>query len=139
MIVKRLREQRHWSQEQLARLAGLSLRTVQRVEAGQKASLETVKALAAVLETDIDRLTEDIMIIDKTSELWKAEPWPVRALLWGINRRSKELLIVECLLILVGVASWLVFEQPHITTPLAFLFAYVSAKLVAYVDSKGYW
>ena len=47
--LKQLREQRGWSQEQLAEIAGLSTRTVQRVEASGAASLETRMALAVAL------------------------------------------------------------------------------------------
>ena len=47
--LKQLREQRGWSQEQLAEIAGLSTRTVQRVEARGAASLETRMALAVAL------------------------------------------------------------------------------------------
>jgi transcriptional regulator with XRE-family HTH domain len=55
MIVRKLRLRRGWSQEQLAELAGVSIRTVQRAERGGSMSLETVNALAAVFE--IDRTT----------------------------------------------------------------------------------
>jgi transcriptional regulator with XRE-family HTH domain len=56
IIVRKLRLQRGWTQEDLARFAGLSVRSVQRVERGQQGSLETLKALAAVLETDVATL-----------------------------------------------------------------------------------
>jgi transcriptional regulator with XRE-family HTH domain len=48
--LRSLREQRGWSQEQLADVSGLSARTIQRVEATGAASLETRMALAAALE-----------------------------------------------------------------------------------------
>lgn len=48
--IRSLREQRGWSQEQLADVSGLSARTIQRVEASGTASLETRMALAAALE-----------------------------------------------------------------------------------------
>lgn len=48
--LRSLREQRGWSQEQLADVSGLSARTIQRVEASGTASLETRMALAAALE-----------------------------------------------------------------------------------------
>ncbi|MCK9489744.1 MAG: helix-turn-helix domain-containing protein [Xanthomonadales bacterium] len=51
-LLRRLREQRAWSQEQLAEVAGLSVRTVQRVENGAAASLETRMALAAALDVE---------------------------------------------------------------------------------------
>lgn len=46
-LVRRIRRERAWSQEQLACVAGLSLRTIQRVEADGSASLETNMALAS--------------------------------------------------------------------------------------------
>jgi len=49
VTVKRLREQRTWSQEHLATVADLSLRTIQRVESEGTGSLETRAALASAL------------------------------------------------------------------------------------------
>ncbi|WP_343463692.1 helix-turn-helix domain-containing protein [Pantoea sp.] len=48
-----LRLARAWSQEQLAELSGLSVRTVQRIENGDKPSLETLSSLAAVFEMSV--------------------------------------------------------------------------------------
>lgn len=53
MIVKKLRLQRGWSQEHLAELTDLSVRTIQRLERGHKPGLETIKSLAAVFEVDL--------------------------------------------------------------------------------------
>lgn len=53
MIVRKLRLQRGWSQEQLAEMTGLSARTIQRIERGQKPSLESARAMAAVFEVDL--------------------------------------------------------------------------------------
>ena len=50
------RQQRAWSQSQLADASGLSLRTVQRIEKEGKASLESAKALAAVYNLVIPNL-----------------------------------------------------------------------------------
>jgi transcriptional regulator with XRE-family HTH domain len=47
--LKHLRDTRAWSQEQLAEIAGLNTRTVQRVEASGKAAQETCMALASAL------------------------------------------------------------------------------------------
>ena len=38
-LVKRLRQERHWSQEQLSEMCGLNLRTIQRLEKNGNASL----------------------------------------------------------------------------------------------------
>lgn len=48
--IRALRAARAWSQEQLAEVAGLSVRTVQRAETGGTASVETRMALASALE-----------------------------------------------------------------------------------------
>jgi len=56
MIVKKLRLQRGWSQDQLSQLSGLSIRTIQRIEKGQNPGLESLKSLAAVFELPITEL-----------------------------------------------------------------------------------
>lgn len=61
MLIQKLRLQRGWSQEQLAEVSGLSVRTIQRLERGQPGSLESMNALAAVFEIDLDRLKEPAM------------------------------------------------------------------------------
>ena len=59
MLIQKLRLQRGWSQEQLAEVSGVSVRTVQRLERGQPGSPETLKALAAVFDIDdFNRLKE---------------------------------------------------------------------------------
>lgn len=57
--IKRWREERHWSQEHLAELAGIGVRTIQRIENGDKASGESLKALAAAFNVDVMALTLD--------------------------------------------------------------------------------
>lgn len=74
MIVRKLRLQRGWSQDQLAELADVSVRTIQRVERGQKPSLETSKALAAVFEVDLSTFTsEDELVNDNYDAQEKIE------------------------------------------------------------------
>jgi len=58
--VKSLRLTRHWSQEQLAQLSHLNVRTIQRVEKGEGAGLETLKSLASVFEISVDELKFEI-------------------------------------------------------------------------------
>jgi transcriptional regulator with XRE-family HTH domain len=52
MLVQKLRLQRGWSQQQLAELSGLNVRTIQRIEKGQEPSVESLKSLAAVFNVD---------------------------------------------------------------------------------------
>ena len=58
-IVRRLRTERGWSQDQLAIASGLSLRTIQRVEAEGIASMDTAVSLAATYEIRLIELQED--------------------------------------------------------------------------------
>ncbi len=53
MTIRALRLERGWSQEQLADCTGISVRTIQRLENGGTAGLESAKALAAVFETEV--------------------------------------------------------------------------------------
>lgn len=55
--VKAFRLARAWSQEQLAEMAALSVRTVQRIESGDQPSLETLSALAAVFGVSVTELS----------------------------------------------------------------------------------
>lgn len=59
ILIQKLRLQRGWSQQQLAEMSGLSTRTVQRLEAGKPASMESLKSLAAVFEVDFATLQEN--------------------------------------------------------------------------------
>ena len=60
MSVKSLRLKSNWSQEQLAHLSGLNVRTIQRIEKGERVGLETLKSLASVFEITIDDLKKVI-------------------------------------------------------------------------------
>jgi len=64
--IKRWREERSWSQDHLSEAAGLSLRTVQRIENGDGASRESVMALAAAFNVDVIALTVDARTEAKT-------------------------------------------------------------------------
>jgi|SRR5690554_4179127 len=67
MIVRKLRLQRGWSQDQLAQMSGLSIRTIQRIERGQNPGLDSLRSLAAVFEVDISDLQEEQPMANETS------------------------------------------------------------------------
>ena len=87
MLVKSLRQKNNWSQEQLAQLSGLNIRTIQRVEKGDSVGIETLKSLAAVFEVEVSELKntnstekqitkpdkESLVEIDKRKEIAKSE------------------------------------------------------------------
>jgi transcriptional regulator with XRE-family HTH domain len=64
MNVRALRNEKNWSQEQLAHFSGLSIRTIQRIENNEKVGLESLKSLAAVFEIDLTPLTQIKQDID---------------------------------------------------------------------------
>jgi transcriptional regulator with XRE-family HTH domain len=68
MLVRKLRLERGWSQETLAELSGLSVRTIQRLERGGKASLETLSGLAATFEISVSDLSVEAEV-DKQDNL----------------------------------------------------------------------
>jgi transcriptional regulator with XRE-family HTH domain len=55
-LIRSEREQRAWSQEHLAAVTGLGLRTIQRIEKTGAASFESARALAAVFERHVASL-----------------------------------------------------------------------------------
>lgn len=54
--VKKLRLEHGWSQDRLAKLSGLSLRTIQRIEAGRSCSVESRLSLASTFDIPPNRL-----------------------------------------------------------------------------------
>ena len=57
--IKQYRLKNAWSQEQLAQLTSLSVRTIQRIEKGHPPGLETISALASVFNVTISELSDD--------------------------------------------------------------------------------
>lgn len=67
--IRESREKRAWSQEQLAGIAGVSLRTVQRIESGKPASFESLKAIASAFDLSVEELVHDSGIPTETSSI----------------------------------------------------------------------
>lgn len=59
MIIRKLRLERGFSQEDLAAMSDVSVRTIQRIERGAAAYAETLKALAAALDVDFGDLRKE--------------------------------------------------------------------------------
>nr|WP_315469439.1 helix-turn-helix transcriptional regulator [uncultured Undibacterium sp.] len=92
MILKQLRLSRHLSQDQLAQMSGLSVRTIQRIESGHKPSVESLKCLASVLEVDISTLNQEQFMMDKKSGNWQNLPFWLKCwfALHFLNLRPKR-------------------------------------------------
>ena len=72
LFIRAYREQRHWSQEQLGEISGLSVRTIQRVEQGQESSFDTRRALGVAFGfEDIDFLNKPLNL--PTEEVLRAQ------------------------------------------------------------------
>lgn len=57
--IKELRTSRAWSQEQFAKMSGLDVRTIQRIEKGEPASFESLKSVASVLKMNVSDLLNE--------------------------------------------------------------------------------
>ncbi len=55
-------------------MSGLNVRTIQRIESGHKASVESLKCLAAVFEVNLSTLNQEKFMIDKSTDNWKELP-----------------------------------------------------------------
>lgn len=76
-LVRSERQSRGWTQQQLADIASLSLRTVQRVENQGQGSNETVSALCAVMALE----RETLLAPSRALERQREKQWSVLLLL----------------------------------------------------------
>jgi len=67
-LVKKLRNDRTWSQEQLSSISGLSLRTIQRIENEGRCSKESKKALAVAFEIIANDLDLNLVAVNSLAE-----------------------------------------------------------------------
>ncbi len=154
MFVRVLRQRFRLSQEQLADSAGLSLRTIQRVEAGHRISYASLRALAGVFEVDVDKLELELYAVNKTSNDYKELPLWVRLMLgrgWVSSGRRElrfteiVLVIVGALLVAVSIASsfWPLIHDPKGSALYAgllmFLFAYLISICIRVGDRYSAW
>ena len=57
-LIVQYRHQRAWSQQHLSMVAGVSLRTIQRIENEGNASFDTLKAIASAFDTEVNKITQ---------------------------------------------------------------------------------
>jgi len=88
-LVRALREGRKWSQEALAEASGLNVRTIQRMENGEPATLQTKRALARAFEL------EDIDAFDKAWPTPKYTVWFVDDLKSNLDIFAKKHLLSD--------------------------------------------
>ena len=104
MFIKNLRKKKHLSQENLAELSGLSLRTIQRVESGHRVGYASLRALAAAFEINVDELEQELYSMDEIVKEYKDYPLWLRVYLgsgWFSASRS-EFKKTEIFFLVVG-------------------------------------
>ena len=154
MFVRVLRRRFRLSQEQLAESSGLSLRTIQRVEAGHRISYASLRALADVFEVDVDKLELELYAMNKTSEDYRELPLWVRLMLgrgW-VSSSRRELIFTEVILVCLGTllvglsianSFWSFVYDPKgsalYSGLLMFLFAYLTSVCIRIGDKYSAW
>jgi len=115
-MIKILRSQKRISQEQLAEESRLSLRTIQRVEAGHRASYSSLRALAKVFEVDVDQLEWELYAMNKSANEFTESPLWVRVLLrktwYSTSRKWSQ--IWERIFIVVFAVCFLLAVSPFL-------------------------
>ena len=81
-LVRSERERRAWSQEHLASVTGLGLRTITRIETTGRASHESVKALASVFQIEVAALNNERNVDVRSDQL------EVDILAWSLSPKN---------------------------------------------------
>ena len=118
MIVRKLRLKKGWSQSQLAEMAGVTTRTIQRIEQGNRPSMETCKALASVFEVDLSLFQPEDEHMQNQAEAHEIELKPDEQLALLYAKRVKE---------------FFEFLTTYLVIAAVFLFAFHDAPVVYYV------
>lgn len=146
MLIRKLRLERGISQEQLAEAASLSLRTIQRVEAGHRVSYASLRALATTFEMNVDLLERELYAMKTKKDEHVEKPLWVRLILGlpSLGRLSPaSLMRHEASLVAYAIfafaASFIIkrvdFPFWNLTTVDALHFSAFSALFVAYIAS----
>src|SRR5512139_2319908 len=119
MSFRSWRERMLLSQEKVAEMSGLSLRTVQRLEAGHRVSYASLRALAAAFKTDVDLMERELYAVNRPDDFVEIPRW-VRLMSdrrWfggkGLSRR--DVLVIEAFCLVCAfvplVAWWLLTDR----------------------------
>ena len=103
--VAEIRKQKSLTQENLAEKAYVTVRTVQRVEAGEDVSNETLKSISNALDVTVNELFESVEYSEKEEEIMEISKQQQNQ----INYRKNEMFTIR--LIIFGF----IFEfNPHV-------------------------
>jgi transcriptional regulator with XRE-family HTH domain len=134
--LKSLRLKKHWSQEELAQMSNLNVRTIQRVEKGDSVGVETLKSLAAVFEISIDELKRIIESEKQPKAQRKVDKEDNDAELANILEKVKSIKYFYAFTAFLA-ANFLLFMLPNYNGgenlgPLIAVFVSFSAMIIGY-------
>ena len=146
MLIRKLRQDKDFSQEQLAEATHLSLRTIQRVEAGHRVSYSSLRALAATFEINVDSLERELYAMNTSKDEYIEKPLWIRLILNlpSLSRLGRSGLIrheawLVAYALFAYASSFIVpkveFPFGRLTTVDALYFSAFSALFVAYIAS----
>lgn len=139
-MVKKLRTEKNWSQEQLSEASGLSLRTIQRLESGGNASIETLRALSEVFDIDPKAL-----IISEEEEVMTPFDAVKNSLLKfadfsGTATRFEYWWFLAFFVLVIAIAS-VIHEQVYQIAVLILLLPFIAAgtRRLNDIGQSGWW
>jgi transcriptional regulator with XRE-family HTH domain len=152
MSFRSWRERKLVSQEKVAEMSGLSLRTVQRLEAGHRVSYASLRALATAFATDVDLLERELYAVNKPTEEFVEIPRWVRLMsdrrvFGGRGLSRRDVLVIEafcmgCFVIAFAV-SFLAREDARVAiariSAIALMSCYLTAVSVRVMDHYKLW
>lgn len=103
MVLKELRLDKGWSQEHLAEITGLSVRTIQRIEKGEKAGIESMNSLASVFEVPVSELTD---VLDNKEQETMSEDVIGK----NLSKRNREFVINALAYVIVMFGFYALFS-----------------------------
>lgn len=124
MSLKEIRIRKNWSQDELALLSGLSVRTIQRIERNHKAGLESLKSLAAAFNIDIEELQKELNVNEESKEAFANNIigfyalsasliftliFPLMSALKDPSNWGPFVVICFCYMLIIGVLAWQIF------------------------------
>ena len=112
MFIKAQRNKMHISQEQLAEMSMLSLRTIQRVESGHRVGFASLRALAKTFDLDVDILEQELYSMDNMIKEYKDFPLWLRLYIgsgWfsATRKEFKRIEIFFAVFALLAASFWL--------------------------------
>ena len=107
MNIKKLRLERGWSQEQLADISGISRRTIQRIENGANAGLDSQNALAAAFELSLSDLQLKLSAYETRDTVEKMEE-QVNNLHWKgfLIHLAVYMVVISWIAVLTYMMDW---------------------------------